>query len=473
MSRWIPTEYYAGLLAESWEIPDLQTWIIHIRPGVHWQDKEPVNGREFVADDVVFHYDRHLALGQGFTEPSPFATARLGQVLEKVTALDKYTIEAKFKKPGLANFVEFSELGDVNCFEAPEVVRQYGDTGDWKNAVGTGPWILTDYVSETSITLTRNPNYWGHDERYPENQLPYIDTYRMLNIQDVATKLSALRTGQIDFTSHLSFTEALNIAKTNPELEQYTLPTVMAAGVDLRVDTAPFTDIRVRKALQMSIDRKTIAESYYAGTVDGTPCGPVNPSYKEYAFLYEDWPQELKDEYAYNPEGARQLLADAGYPDGFETNILASATEQIELLEIVKAYFLDIGVDMEILAQDPSAWRAMSESGLYDQMLWNRNTGSIAEPGTIVIMAQSTSAFNFSFTNDPAFDAICEKINAAPDLDAYKQACVEGDRYRIEQHWSITIMSWNEFTVMQPQLKGYSGEWWHAYLVPRLWLAQD
>ena len=71
-----------------------------------------------------------------------------------------------------------------NCIEDPEAVSQYGNLNNWHNAIGTGPFILNDFVDTTSATLVKNPNYWGYDERYPQNQLPYIDKLNILVISN-------------------------------------------------------------------------------------------------------------------------------------------------------------------------------------------------------------------------------------------------------------------------------------------------
>ena len=84
--------------------------------------------------------------------------------------------------------------------QGPEVIEQSGDAKDWRNLVGTGPLMQTDVVEGSSYTWdTKNPNYWGYDEKYPENRLPYVDELRFLLMPEVATRLAALRTGKIDF----------------------------------------------------------------------------------------------------------------------------------------------------------------------------------------------------------------------------------------------------------------------------------
>ena len=79
----------------------------------------------------------------------------------------------------------------------PEVIEEHGDAQDWRNLVGTGPYMLTDWVKDSSVTYTKNPNYWGYDEKFPENRLPYLDEVKSLIIPDSSTLLAALRTGKI------------------------------------------------------------------------------------------------------------------------------------------------------------------------------------------------------------------------------------------------------------------------------------
>ncbi len=350
-----PDEYVSGWIAESWERTDPQTVLVKLREGVRFQNKPPVNGREVTAEDVQYSYDRMLGTGSGFTEPNMFYGMALSSI-ERVVAVDKYTVEFRLKTQSaiaLYQVLEGSIMMAVPII-AHEWVEQ-GDTDKWENAVGTGALVLTDFVSGTSLTFSRNPDYWGYDERYPENQLPYVDTVKNVAIPDMATTLATMRTGKIDMIiapgGGLTWQQGITLSESNPEIEQGFLAN-LGYGIDLRCDTEPFTDINVRKALQMAVDLKTIAQTHFGGVVDGTPCGVMAPLYKGWVYPYEEWLQELKDEYAYNPEEARRLLTEAGYPDGFSTNCYASTGDDTELLEIMKAYFIDIGVDMEIRTID-------------------------------------------------------------------------------------------------------------------------
>ena len=157
--------------------------------------------------------------------------------------------------------------------------------------------------------------------------------------------------------------------KTNPEILQITHSVVKCYSIDPRNDVAPFNDIRVRKAMQMAIDLPAIAKSLLHGTVEPYPSTLTSRYMKGWGFPYEEWPQDLKDEYAYNPTVARQLLADAGYPNGFKTNVVADTAGDMDLLQIVKSYFAQVGIDMEIRTMEPAAWIDFVKTGhKHDQM---------------------------------------------------------------------------------------------------------
>ena len=165
-----PNQYRKGQLAASWEFTDPKTFVVHLRKGIHWQDIPPVNGREFTADDVAYHYHRLYGLGSGLT-PSPWhSTIASYQNLISVNAIDRYTAVFKWKIPN-PELVMVSLLGvnPTQVFEAHEAVEKWGDLSDWHHAIGTGPYILKDFVTGTSATLVKNQYYWGHDERYPQN----------------------------------------------------------------------------------------------------------------------------------------------------------------------------------------------------------------------------------------------------------------------------------------------------------------
>ena len=205
-------------LAESYETPDPLTIIFHIRPGVHWHDKAPMNGREFTADDVVFNFHRYTGTGSGFTEATTFGSAIAAHDYESITAPDKYTVVIKFNTPtffALDNL--YFDSPESGSMYPPEVIKEHGNAQDWTTLVGTGPFMMTDWVEGSNITYVKNPDYWKDDEKFPGNRLPYVDEYKLLFIKERATLLSALRTGQIAYMRDLSEQEFEDLQRTSPD----------------------------------------------------------------------------------------------------------------------------------------------------------------------------------------------------------------------------------------------------------------
>ena len=181
-----------GALAESWETPDALTYIIHVRQGVHWHDKAPMNGRALTADDIVYNFRRLMGMCCGFTEPSNFTGFLKNVKFESITATDKQTVVFKLKEPNLTALKGiFSDWAAY--IYPPEVIEKHGDMRDWRNLVGTGPLELTDWTKGSSLTWEKHPDYWGTDEKYPQNRLPYVDVIRALVMPEVATQLAEWR----------------------------------------------------------------------------------------------------------------------------------------------------------------------------------------------------------------------------------------------------------------------------------------
>src|ERR671922_951448 len=170
-------------LAERWEELGDTTYVFHLRQGVKWHNKPPVNGREFVAEDVKFTYDRFL------TEKANGNRYLLDSV-DRIEVVDRYTVKFVLKEP----FVWFiNVLGTPRSMWiiAPEVVQQYGDLKKPESAIGTGPFLLDRYEPNVKTVFKRNPDYFLKDQ-------PYIDGVEWLVLEDESTGLAMYRTGQLD-----------------------------------------------------------------------------------------------------------------------------------------------------------------------------------------------------------------------------------------------------------------------------------
>ena len=463
---------YTGKLAESWEQPDATTIVLHIRRGVKWHDKEPMNGRELVADDVVFNFSRNLGLGEFAADgPSPVISV-LGSVpIESITTTDRYTVVFKLKQPRLSALYHI--IGDIYGNQyPPEVIRQYGDAKDWTKLVGTGPFMWTDWVKGTSLTYTKNPDYWGNDEKFPENRLPYVDEFKALIMPEEATRLAALRSGQLDVLGGPSpfalspgpATEGLE--RTNPELKQFSYQNRGNNSAAFNITEPPFDDVRVRRAMQMALDLETVAATYFKGYADATPRGVVGTANVGYALPIAEWSDEIRGYYSYDPEGAERLLDEAGYPRGadgvrFKTVSNAHPTVTDQGFAAIRIQFWDaIGVDVELEIVEQAEFGPMTQNAsLYEGMLWFPSGFNAPLPVTLVGWQATGAAYNnVTGHSAPEYDAMIAAIGSAKTVEEERQLIREADRYLIENHLYLWGPIMPQVAVTQPWIVGYNGE---------------
>ena len=476
-----------GALAESWETPDPTTIVLNIRKGVHWHDKPPMNGRELTTADIEYNYHRYLGLGSGFTESAnPGDLGKVG--IESVTATDKWTVVFKLERPHL---FALKWILDWYTFfiHPPEVIEQYGSVNDWRNLVGTGPFMLTDYVEGSSVTFIKNPDYWGFDEKYPENRLPYVDELTTLLMNDPATRLAALRSGKIDYLGYVAGTQIMfidqvvSLARTNPEIAQWPFFSRSDYAFGMNVNNPPLNDIRVRKAMQMALDLETINDTFLMGRADTTPHGQLGGAQKEFYIPFDEWPEEVKKGYMYDPEGAEKLLDEAGYPRGadgirFKTSLLHTPRHGTSYAELAVSYWSEIGVDVEIQAVSSDTEFSAIFGEASHEALITAAMGLHYFTEAAVDRFYTDARGNVAAVSDPQFEAVIDALRATSDLEEYQRLFREADMYTIEKHWVIWGPDSPQYQVSQPWLKGYNGEahmgnWHFNDFFARIWIDQE
>ena len=283
---------------------------------------------------------------------------------------------------------------------------------DWRNVVGTGPYMLTDWTEGSSISLQKNPDYWDFDEKYPENRLPYIDEIQKLFINEEATQLAALRSGKVDhLLNYITSVDVLDsLRKTNPEIVVEPRSDRSETSFVMDASKPPFDDIRVRQAMQMAIDIEGIKNTYYKGTSMWKPQGLVGEGVGAYFTPFDEWPEEVKKGYMYDLEGAEALLDEAGYPRGADGTIFKTTLDHLYRFdlgysELAAAYWAEIGVDVEINVLDEASAPAVRGDRTWEGLMFH-TLGSNASPESVVRHAvHSSSSEDLHGVPNPELDA--------------------------------------------------------------------
>jgi len=300
-----------GDLAESWTQPNETTYIFKLRKGVRWQNKPPVNGRELTADDVVYSVER-------FRTITGNANAYMLSSLDKVEAPDKYTVKFTLKEPYVW-FLDMLANSHAVAIIAKECVEKFGDLKKPESAVGSGPWVLDSYRPNVGYTFVRNPSYFVTGQ-------PYIERVEVAVDEDNASRMAAFIAGKYDlgweYQGVINRADWVQLKDTlkqkRPRLQTVEYPNLVMQHISMRTDKAPFSDVRVRRAMSLAINRPAIIDAVYEGA--GVLNPPVPAALKEWS-VPMDQLGEGAQYYKFDLARARKLLAEAGYPNGFQANI--------------------------------------------------------------------------------------------------------------------------------------------------------
>ena len=443
------TDLMRGLLAESWEMPDDSTLLFHIRPGVHWWNKAPLNGREFIAEDAAWSITREWA-GNSWLK---FGNPPQDHIIS-ATALDKYTLEIKVPShaQGLQTFV----TGESARLVPPELGD---DMITWETMVGTGPYMVADYVAGSSINYEKNPDYWDHDPLHPDNQLPYLDGLRTPIISDLSTQQAGFRTGKLDMMGEVSYEDWEKFMGQRPDLQYMevyaSLPTFPCGRTDKQ--ELPFKNVKVRQAMNLAVNQQEMLDDYYEGhgALLVYPFLPI-PTFSDVYVPLEDMPEVVQELFTYNPEKAKQLLAEAGYPDGFKTKIICT-TGEVDLLSIIKEYLLIVGIEMELQPGEGGMVTAQVKGRQVEEMCMSM-TYPFAVWKMLNLRAESTS--NPSYFETPQTKAAYNKVLEYIGKDSMAMLRVLKDTapHVLEYSWGIWLPAPSRYNMWQPWIQNYHGE---------------
>jgi len=468
-----PERLWKGMLVESWETKALDHYVFHVRKGVMWQAKKGVmEARELVAEDIVFNILRLL-------NTKTHAFAKMSDGPKSVKALDRYTVEMKLIKP---SSTALYWLTNMYRMIPPEVIKKFGDLKDWRNVTGTGPFKLVEYIKGSSYTFVKNPNYWEKDPQ--GKRLPYLDKMRVLIIPDESTRISALRTGKIDWLQ-VKRVDHVSLQKTNKELQLHRAPNGYQTRIGLSQNSLPFGPTMdknaklVRRATYLAVDHQAIIKGFYKGEAMIIPW-VIPPMYKDMYTSLEDLPPSSRELFGYNPEKAKKLLAQAGYPNGLEIRLdtCNNCMPGAQYMAIIKNYWDAVGIKTELnVMEDAAFWSSMYGFKTKDAIFNGYGFGP-SVGGWYTNKEGKFSATNWANVNDPHINDINARI--AEETDAKKLAKMWKDLgiYIVDQAYEMVLPTPYLFTYWQPWLGGFHGERYLNHYVPTgfhryLWVDTD
>jgi peptide/nickel transport system substrate-binding protein len=435
-------EFMTGQLAESWEVADdYSSMTVKLRDDVKFQKLDDqydyYGGRNLTAADVAWSYDRLLGIdGVAQCESEQDWSSKIG-MLDSCEVVDDTTITFHFNTTSETAINDFIIAGV--CIAGPEWDSLSQDQkSDWHYACGTGPFMVVDYVADSYMTFQKNPDYYMTDDA--GNQLPYLDEVTMVVIPDTSNVVAQFISGSLDYIGwgndviNSSEKQQIRDSLDDSAYVEYTY-TTNPCGIFLKQNYEPFQNLNVRIAMQKAIDLETITTQYYGQDVSDLKLFGIYSQTTDWS-SFSSWDDELLSEYEYDPDAAKQLLADAGYADGFEFTMVLFAQQDVDLYTLVGEMLKEVGITMNIeTVSTPPEMQAVG--------LDTTDTRCIA--GTCCLYALSGGIQNYaSFgnnnngaINDSKLDDLIVTLQNATTIAEQTEAAQAEDLYVAQQHYTI------------------------------------
>jgi peptide/nickel transport system substrate-binding protein len=368
-----------GVLAESFEPVDDRTWVFHLREGVTFSDGTPLTAR-----DVKASVDRGNAI--------KWSLAPLFAAVQSVEATDERTVTFRTSEP-LGTLP--STLSLVFIGQADKVA----DENYWKKPIGTGPFVVESFVPDDRVVLTRNDAYWGEKAT--------LDRVEILNIPETAARITALRTGEVDVLQSIP-PDQVSEVRDQPDITFETGPSYTYYFNWFNSSREPFTDARVRQAMWHALDVEGMVGDLFG----------EGASVAQAPITQDVFGAPALQPYAYDPEKAKALLAEAGLPDGFSTSIQWPREGGPNIRAFAQAMvsaWAEIGVTVEPLEKERPQWLQDLNAKNWDMNLQTNTTGT-GDPDFTLARLYVCSADRNGYCN-PELDRLLLAARASLDQD--------------------------------------------------------
>ncbi|HKM64877.1 MAG TPA: ABC transporter substrate-binding protein [Acidisphaera sp.] len=416
-------------LAESWDVsPDGKTYTFHLRHGVKWQSNADFKpARDFNADDVLFTFDRQWKADDPFHKVSGghypyFGDMGFDKLLASIDKPDDYTVRFTLNKPEAPFLADMAmDFASIQSKEYADAMLKAGKPESIdQHPIGTGPFELLQYQKDAIIRYRPFAGYWG--------EKPKLTGLVFSISTDPAVRLAKLRADECQAMAFPLLSDLTSI-KSDPNLQLMQQPGMNIGYLAFNNQKKPFTDQRVRLAINMAIDRGAILQAIYQGA--GTEATNLIPP------TMWSWDGNIQ-QYPHDPDKAKKLLADAGFPEGFETTLWAMPVQRPynpdakRMAELMQSDLAKIGIKAKIVSYEWGEYIKRTQNGEHDMALlgW---TGDNGDPDNFFVPLASCDASrpgggSASKWCDHRFDEVIEKAAATSNHDErvtlYQQAQV-------------------------------------------------
>ncbi|HEY8424826.1 MAG TPA: glutathione ABC transporter substrate-binding protein [Limnochordales bacterium] len=420
-------QLYPGLATE-WRQLSPTRWEFKIRQGVRFH-----NGDVLTAHDVKFTFDR-------LRDPATAAPgAFILSPVANVEVVDDYTIviETSYPFAPLLNHLAHTTTSILSR----NAVTRAGDAYGTRVVVGTGPFRFEEWVTGSHIVLSRNPDYWGGEVK------PGRVVFRA--IPEGTVRAIELETGAVDLAYNIEPQDELRLADV-PGIDLVRVETLSTTYIGFNARKPPFNDARVRQAINHAINVDAIIEHIYTGQASRA-AGPISQ------MVWGAHP-ELRP-YEYNPERARQLLAEAGYPNGFKTTIWTNDNPlRMQIAEVVQSDLRKVGIDVEVNVMEWGAYLRETAQGNHDMFIlgWVTVTAD-ADYGLYSLFHSSTfgDPGNRTFWSHPRVDELLDLGRTTADPQVRLRAYREAQEIIVREAPWVFLLFLTEVTGVRSNVTGF------------------
>ena len=384
-----------GDLAESYEVSeDGTSYTFHLYENACFSDGTPVT-----AEDVKFTYER--------AAESPKSKSDV-EAVDNIEVIDEKTVKMNLKKPYAPFITKTTDSG--LCILSKAHVESVENYGDVDTVLGSGAFIPTEWVPNDHYTLVRNENYW--------KEAPIATSIEVRVIPEGSARTIALEAGEVDIVWGVDPIDCVNV-ESNPDVLLLSQPSASIEYMGMNTSKEKFSDVRVRQAINMAIDQQTFIDTIIEGR--GTPANSYINA------MIPGWTDEVTA-YEYNIEKAKELMAEAGYPDGFDCSIYVNGDTRTRSATIVQAQLAEIGINVEISTYEWGALLEILTAGDHELFFLGWSNSSFDADGSTFALFHSSNwgaTGNRAWLDDEQVDSLIEQAQVETDnakrMELYKE----------------------------------------------------